>query len=142
MANLQHAPFLKSLKYKEQQVRAPREGARKEIVEFALGLIEEASRFGIPLFAHEYLRDEQRQNMLHQKGFSKARYGESAHNFGLAVDIIHGIQGWELDRVEWSIIGGIGSEVARKKKLSIQWGGEWSFYDPAHWELKNWREMI
>ena len=40
------------------------------------------------------------------------------------------------------MIGGVGKEVARKMGLRVTWGGDFkSLYDPAHWELTDWRTV-
>lgn len=161
MTDLQNAPFLKGLKYKEQQVRAPREGTHPHVLEFARKFIERAAKYDIPLFAHEFWREGARQNKLHAQGFSKARAGESAHNHGLAVDIIHGTRGWmddvpeEVSREHWAIVGALGLETARSMNLELNWGGNekdlrFPFrnesdtfrWDPAHWEVKDWRNRV
>jgi hypothetical protein len=85
------------------------------------------------------LRDEKRQNDLYEQGRSKAKGGNSPHQFGCAVDIVHATRYWQLSKKEWDIIGSIGKEIARKRHLKLDWGGDWDFYDPAHWQLKNWR---
>lgn len=136
--------FLKGDKYREQQLRASREldGVRADprIIKFAVQLVKEAGRYGVPLFPHQFVRGEAEQNELRKKGHSRAVWPHSPHNHGLAVDMIHGIRGWGLDRKEWLVIGAMGMEVARRLELKVEWGGEWSFYDPAHWQLAEWRK--
>ena len=74
-------------------------------------------------------------------GTTKARAWESPHNYGLAVDIIHGTKAWDLTRKQWEIVGHMGKEVAAQLGVKVVWGGDWKFYDPAHWELANWRDI-
>ena len=93
------------------------------------------------MFAHNMKRTPDEQNALFVKGVSKARNIQSPHVHGCAVDIVHGVRGWDLTRIEWDIVGHLGYEVARALGIKIQWGGEWSFYDPAHWELEDWRDV-
>lgn len=83
-----------------------------------------------------------RQNRLYDEGVTKARAGNSPHNYGLAVDIVHGTKAWKIDDLEWTMLGQIGKEAARKANVKIEWGGDWSFYDPAHWQLKDWAKTI
>lgn len=78
---------------------------------------------------------------MYVKGLSKAKAGQSAHNHGFAVDIVHGTKAWELTRKQWDLVGHIGKEVAASMGIHVEWGGDWSFYDPAHWELANWRDI-
>lgn len=133
--------FCYSQKWGEQQMRADRHGAQPEILEFERKLIKRAFKLGVPLFAHCVNRTSVEQNKLFREGRSKARAGESPHNYGAAVDLIHGTKGWNLTRRQWGIIGHLGKELARSLTLDVTWGGDWKFYDPAHWELTDWRAI-
>lgn len=133
--------FCFSERYGDQQARADRHGAQPEILEFERKLVKRAFKLGVPMFAHCVNRGSQDQNRLFKEGRSKARAGESPHNFGAAVDLIHGTKGWDLTRKQWAIIGHIGKELAVSLTLDVVWGGDWKFWDPAHWELANWRSI-
>lgn len=133
--------FCFSQKWQTQQGRAHRDGAHADILEFERRLISRCRKLGVPLFGHCVNRGAVEQNSLFVRGLSKARYGQSPHNYGLAVDIVHGTKAWDLTRRQWSIIGHIGKEVAAQLGIKVEWGGDWSFYDPAHWELADWREI-
>ena len=123
-------------------MRASRVGADPLIVEFERKFVKALKAYGIPFFAHEFVRDEARQNEFKERGVSRAAWGQSAHNFGCAVDIIHSTRGWQLSELEWNVIGLIGQETARKMNLKIKWGGDFkSLYDPAHWELEGWENV-
>ncbi|MBX8785568.1 M15 family metallopeptidase, partial [Ochrobactrum sp. GRS2] len=61
--------------------------------------------------------------------------------FGMAVDIIHGTKAYDLDRKAWSLLSHIGKEISVQAGIPVTWGGDWKFYDPAHWELKNWKAL-
>lgn len=119
-------------------MRASRVGADPQIVKFERNFVKALKQYGIPFFAHEFVRDEARQNELKQKGVSLAGFGQSAHNCGCAVDIVHSTRGWDLTPLEWDVIGVLGHETARRMNIKIEWGGNWDFYDPAHWELPDW----
>ncbi len=157
LKQLTNKPFCKTPKWREQQGRAERQGAYVQdvykkngeyagtstpILDFEKAMVADCRKRGIPFFAHCVMRSEREQQKLFVTGKSKARKGHSPHQYGMAVDLIHGIHGWDLDRKSWEIIGHIGYEVANRIGVDIQWGGEWSFYDPAHWELSNWRELV
>jgi hypothetical protein len=58
----------------------------------------------------------------------------------LAVDIISATKAWDLSKKQWDVIGCIGKEIARKRNLKIDWGGDWDFWDPAHWQIADWRK--
>lgn len=131
--------FCFSEKYSEQQGRAERLGAQPPILEFERKLVKHAFKLGIPLFAHCVIRGSADQNAAFRAGHSKARAGESPHNYGAAVDLIHGTKGWNLSRKQWAIVGHLGKEVAAQAGLDVTWGGDFkSLYDPAHWELTGW----
>lgn len=101
---------------------------------------EEAAAQSVPLRVHSGYRDKEHQNRLKSEGRSKAVWGQSPHNFGLAVDIIHTTRAWDgMTRDHWAMLGALGKDLARRQKLDLVWGGDWSFYDPAHWEYKDWR---
>lgn len=133
--------FCLSERYKAQQTRVPRAGSHPDIVEFERRLVARCRKIGVPLFAHCFLRSAAEQNKLFAAGTTKARAWESPHNYGLAVDIIHGTKAWDLTRKQWEIVGHMGKEVAAQLGLKVVWGGDWKFYDPAHWELANWRDI-
>ena len=133
--------FCFSQKYGEQQGRADRFGAQPAILDFERKLVKRAFKLGIPLFAHCVIRGSQEQNQAFREGKSRARAGESPHNYGAAVDLIHGTKAWALSRKQWLILGHLGKELAAQQGLPVTWGGDWSFWDPAHWELTHWREI-
>lgn len=137
-----HRDFLASQKYQEQQWRAHREGAHPDIVEFERVFIKRMAKLGVPMFAHNMVRSFAEQEKLLADGVSKAGGGKSAHNFGLAVDIVHSIRAWNLTKPEWALVGHVGQELAKSKGIELSWGGNWpSFYDPAHWELTGWKRF-
>lgn len=122
-------------------------GVHPEIVSFFKAMRYECEKRGITVKAHEFYRSGERQNQLFEKKVTKARAGESPHQYGCAVDIISTEHGWNMTKKEWDIVCAIGYEVARKKKLRIINGSDWGkpnehtrFWDPAHWELKRWRD--
>jgi hypothetical protein len=114
------------------------EGVHPEIVMFWKAMHDACRARNIPVLAFEMLRSRARQDELFAQGRSKARAGSSPHQYGCAVDIVHATRYWQMSKKEWDIIGSIGKEVARKRNIKIEWGGDWEFWDPAHWQLKNW----
>lgn len=104
----------------------------------------------MPFYAFEVVRSRERQTALHKIGVSNAPAGQSPHNYGFAVDIVHSDRHWNLTNKEWWVIGQIGIEVARRQKVPVRWGGDWDgdgdiydnrLFDPAHWEIANWRKL-
>jgi hypothetical protein len=101
-----------------------------------------AAKQSIPLRVHNGYRDKAWQNRLEAEGHSNAKWGQSPHNFGLAVDIIHTTRAWvHMPAPGWDILGALGQEVARRRGLKLTWGGDpaFGFYDPAHWQYSDWR---
>ena len=133
--------FLASERHKGQHNRADRAGGHPTLLEFERVFIKRMAKLGVPMFAHCVYRGDVEQQRLYVKGLSKARPGESPHNSGLGVDIVHGTKAWDLTRKQWELVGHIGKEVAASLGIKVEWGGDWSFYDPAHWELANWRDI-
>lgn len=105
----------------------------------------DAARINIPLRVVWGYRTWEQQQELHAKGVG-APPGKSAHNFGMALDIIHMRRAWEHMPPEgWRILGAIGQEAARKQGLDIQWGlfrKNGVHWDQAHWQIKDWRSKV
>lgn len=141
MVSLANKSFINSNKYKEQQLRAARTGAHPDLIEFERKFVKAAKAYSIPIFASEMWRSPERQQQLFHEGFSKALPNQSPHQFGLAVDIIHSTKGWDLTHKEWAMLFTIGKEVARKMNIEIENGFNWKFYDPAHWQIKDWKTL-
>ena len=140
MAELADKPWLQSQRHKDQHRRADELGAHPDLLDFKKRLIARmAKQHNVPLWAHCVWRDEDEQNRLYEDGFSRAKWGQSAHNYGLAVDLVHGRKAWNLSEKAWAIIGHVGKEIAGQSGIAVTWGGDWKFYDPAHWELKEWK---
>ena len=131
--------YFTSESHLRQHGRADYSYADAEIMEFGARLYTALRKRGIPFFVHCCYRDAETQASLHAKGHSKAAFGSSPHNVGRAVDLVHSTYAWELTRQEWSYIGRLGKDVAQTMGIDVTWGGDWSFYDPAHWQLTDWR---
>ncbi|MER9265423.1 M15 family metallopeptidase [Mesorhizobium sp. M0410] len=142
LQGLRDRAFMMSERYAAQQLRAPTEGARAEIVTFHDAFQRQLRALGVPMFAHCFVRDSHAQDEAYATGHSKAQAGESPHNFGCAVDIVHSRKAWSLTKREWSVIGHIGKDVAARNQMKIDWGGDWKFWDPAHWEIRGWRRLV
>lgn len=142
LQGLAHAEFLKSIKYQEQQWRAERAGAWGDILDFEKAFVKAMADLKVPVFAHCVVRTLDEQARLFKEGRSKARGGDGPHTHGCAVDIIHSLRAWDMPKKAWAIFGHVGKEVAQKRGIEITWGGDWKFYDPAHWEITNWRNRI
>ncbi|MBX8827819.1 hypothetical protein, partial [Ochrobactrum sp. SFR4] len=82
--SMMNRTFIQSQKYKDQQMRAVKDGAHPDILEFEKRLITRMRKQDVPLFCLYCWRGEDEQNALFVRGHSKARFGQSAHNFGMA----------------------------------------------------------
>jgi len=138
--------FLASERHVNQHRRAVREGMHPHLAEFERLLLKRMARLGVPMFAAEVYRPPDRQAELKALGHSKVSV--SAHQYGLAVDIVHGTRAWNLDERQWKLIGHVGKELAVQKGIKLRWGGDWGGdggpldWDPAHWEIKGWKDLI
>lgn len=138
---LSDTEYLKSALYEEQQWRAVRENAHLLILEFENAFVKRLREMGMPFFAHCVVRTPKEQARAFLAGNSKIHPTEPYPHQHCAVDIIHSKYGWELTVDQWAVIGHIGKEVAHMRGIAVEWGGDWrSLYDPAHWQLANWRE--
>lgn len=117
---------------------------------FAASLIEVLRAQNIPMWVHSAYRTAAEQTKVFEAGYSKLNTNRAPHRQGKAVDIIHGKFAWELTEQEWAHIGKIGKEVLdrinrnrpMKDRFQLNWGGDWRFYDPAHWEIADWSSSI
>ena len=140
MSRLTDYNVVNSYPFLERDVAVSRANVPEDFLRFIQAFTAELKRRGMPFFVHCIFRDRDTQNRLQAQGVTRARWGQSAHNYSMAVDIVHYGQFWDLTELEWNVVGAIGKEIARKRNLAVTWGGDWSFYDPAHWELSDWRK--
>lgn len=159
LTELSHAP-LSRLKFPShftseahlrQDNRADWQQTDTRIQLFAASLIEVLRHQNIPMWVHCAFRTKAEQETAFQGKNSKLRWPIASHCQGRAVDIVHGKFAWELTRQEWNHIGKIGKDVlarinrqrAVKDRFELVWGGDWSSpWDPAHWEIADWRDHI
>jgi len=155
-ARLAKPNFLASSAYAAQQQRADWQQCDPRMRLFAARLVRRAGELDVPLFVQCAFRTKDEQDRLHREGFTKAVWPNGAHNIGEAVDIIHGVYGWELTEKEWLFIHYLGEDELRKlnaklpaaRKLRLNWGGDDQTktdrfrWDPAHWEVRDYRERI
>lgn len=133
---------LSSENYLEQLGRADWQHTDTDMRIFAAALVIELQKRGLPFYVHTAYRTRKEQDRLYNKGRSKALWPRAPHCQGKAVDIVHSAFHWELTKQEWAWVGQIGKNLAKRLGIEVTWGGDWSFYDPAHWELTDWRADI
>lgn len=73
---------------------------------------------------------------------SKARFGQSPHNFtpALAVDIVPYPLNWN-DLKAFDEMGAVVMREALKLNVALTWGKFFSFKDYPHFELKDWQKL-
>lgn len=142
LAKMVDEQFLKHPTYEHQQWRANRNGAHLLIIEFEKALVRHMRLLGVPVYAHCVVRTREEQKRLFAEGRSRISGLDEYPHQHCACDIIHSKYGWNLSPEQWKMLGHIGLELANKRGIAITWGGspEYRFYDPAHWELTQWRE--
>lgn len=142
LAGMADRQFCLGVKYGDQQFEADIRAAHPVIVEFSRLLVRRLRVLDVPMYAHCVWRGEADQTAAYVAGHSNARWGESPHNYGCAVDVVHSVKLWGLSRDQWSIVGHIGKEVAAQRGFKLTWGGDWRKpWDPAHWQLTDWRSL-
>lgn len=141
--------FMETVKYEEQQHRAKRDMAHPEILKFSDAMVSECKKLDIPLFPACIVRDRGEQRAMYAMGRSNNDGSGPYPHEAFAVDLVHGVRGWNLDSACWDVIGHIGAEISKRLSIPIRWGGDWDWnpstpqrlYDPAHWELAYWRTL-
>lgn len=154
MLTLSDAPTITNVKFMNRfRENEQFDGVHADILDFYKAFRKELHDRKIPMMAFCFVRTSAEQVKMKANGVSNAGPGQSPHQYGLAVDIIHYRRGWDLTRKEWQLIGLIGLEVARKRNLKINWGGDETQlpefqdpkdrfrWDPAHWELSDWKKL-
>lgn len=137
-----------SRKYQEQQWRALRIGAHPQLLQHMRFTIAKFKSMGIPVYAHTIVRSRAQQQKEFDEGDSKARPDKAPHVWGAAYDLIHSVYGWGLSKKQWEFMGHVGKQLAISRSIPITWGGDWPpivekvGWDPAHWQLRNWRATM
>jgi len=110
----------------------------------ARAMLDACAKAGLGVVVCEGLRTWEEQDALYARGrtvkpigrrywVTKARGGESYHNFGLALDIVVldaiGKHGWDATHPGWRDAARVG------KALGLAWGGDWrGFKDLPHYQ--------
>ncbi|KRA63139.1 MULTISPECIES: M15 family metallopeptidase [Rhizobium/Agrobacterium group] len=95
-------------------------------------------------------RGRDAQNRAFQTGKSKAKFGQSAHNYvpAIAFDLFPFPYDWN-DRKAFTKLATIIMRIAKEKGIPLRWGGDWNMdgdkttsdaWDMPHFELHPWRD--
>lgn len=118
----------------------------------ALTFLERCEQAGIDLLVTCTLRSLEEQAKLYAQGrtdpghiVTNAKPGSSAHNYGLAIDVvplIHGKPLWTFDvknpGTVWSKVGELG------QSSGLEWFGDPDspFIEGCHFQIHGWRNLI
>lgn len=150
LSRLKHPSFIRSQNHLNQLDRADWQQTDPRLRLFAGAFQLRLIKLDVPFFVHSAFRTREEQNALVAKGASKTPWPRASHCQGKAFDLVHSRYAWDLSRAEWDTIGVMGKQLAKRlsdalparDKFTVTWGGDWSFYDPAHWELSDWKQSI
>ena len=105
-------------------------------------LVKEMELFGFPIRITEGYRSLERQNELYAQGrtkpgaiVTKAKAGESLHNYGVAIDVVFRKQGYDATPDQWLAMASVA------EGQGFEWGGSqvWvsaGFQDKPHLEMR------
>ena len=79
--------------------------AQEKFIDGAVAIYQHLEAVGYPIRFHEYYRDREAQNRYYASGASKAKFGESPHNYGLAADYHWKDYGWDVPDSWWRLTG-------------------------------------
>lgn len=137
--------------YYKRFLRPDWQNVDPRIVEFSQRFLVALAKESVPFYVHAAYRTRREQNDAVARGVSKTPWPRAAHCQGKAVDVVHSRYHWELSKPEWDWIGHIGKQVHAQMmrgtkaadRWQISWGGDWrTLWDPAHWEVSDWRSDI
>ncbi len=109
--------------------------------------LDDIKTLGIDLIVTCTLRSNFEQAVLYAQGrtapgkiVTRAQPGQSAHNWGLAIDVVPVVNGkpcWEDNNPVWQEIGSIG--LAR----GMEWYGVpgAAFHELPHFQMPNWKSL-
>ena len=112
----------------------------------AVQFLADARDAGIDLIVTCTSRTLEEQTALYLQGrtlpgriVTYAKAGESAHNYGLALDVVPVVNGkcdWNGQDLVWQQIGELG------QKRGLEWFGapDSKFHELAHFQLHDWRD--
>ena len=110
--------------------------------------LDDVAAAGIDLLVTCTLRTEAEQAALYAQGrttpgaiVTNAKPGTSAHNYGLALDVVPIVNG----KPDWSGTGPVWDQVANLGQArGLEWAGApgFPFHEQAHFQVPNWRTLV
>lgn len=148
--------FFYSQAHLKQWERADWQHTDPRIQLFTGHLLIALQKLGMPFYAHSAFRSEAEQAKAFNSGHSKLVWPVAPHCQGKAVDIVHSRFHWDMTTDEWLLVGRIAHDVhaslmadtPKEKRWALVWGGNWKKpgqllgWDPAHFEIAGWRNVI
>ena len=122
---------------KKQLASLPSKDVLPVVKRSAEAVIAEMATLKLPVRIIEGYRSIERQNELYAKGrtapgaiVTRAKGGESYHNYGCAVDLVFVEKGYNAPESEWQALGSVAV------KHGFEWGGSWAgFPDRPHCQI-------
>ena len=129
--------FLQGFLARLKSALKPSHGMLPAVALAADRVMAEMEILGHPVRVVEGYRSFERQAELYAQGrttpgevVTKAKPGESLHNYGCAVDFIFRKEGYNATPPLWETLGTIG------EKHGLEWGGRWKgFVDKPHFQM-------
>lgn len=101
---------------------------------------------GMDLLVTCTLRTNEEQDALYALGRTKpgkrvtnARAGQSAHQYGMALDFVPMVSGkpmWKDDHPHWALAGNLAPQ------FGLEWAGTWpTFKEYPHVQVQNWKGL-
>ena len=131
--------FLQGFLTRLKSALKPSHGLLPAVATAADRVMVDMEMLGHPVRVVEGYRSLERQAELYVQGrttpgevVTKAKPGESLHNYGCAVDFIFRKEGYNATPPLWETLGTIG------EKHGLEWGGRWKgFVDKPHFQMTN-----
>jgi peptidoglycan L-alanyl-D-glutamate endopeptidase CwlK len=123
------------------------EDLRPQVREMAQTWLTAAKYEGLDPLVTCTLRSNAEQALLYAQGrtvpgliVTNAKPGQSAHNYGLALDFVPMVNGkpeWSGKHPHWARLGALAEEAG------FEWAARWvKFRELPHIQLHNWRDFI
>lgn len=121
---MRHEVYVRSAAYQGQGWRAERAGGDPGLLAWIDRTARKFALLGVPVLAKTIVVTEAEQNRLFVQGLSEHRFGQSLHNHGRAVELVHGLFDRDLPPACWTAISQVGFQAANWLDIELEWGGD------------------